>query len=142
MESSIYKYDYSSIKHPNYERLKGNTDRILNENFPQNYIDAIKQAQKEFDIVMVWLNDEVYDVYRKNNIKFCMCYPDKTDFLNNYIFRYIARGNSQRWINNVVMNYDNTIDKINHMKEKKIVLHNNQTLEDWLLENGYNLKIK
>ena len=139
LESSVYKYDYSKIKNPDHEKLKGDPTRIRNKNFPQNYISGIKQALKEYDIVAVWISRDMFKLYRQNGINFWLCYPTKASLKKYYIPRYIARGNSQRWIDGTLSYYDDIRKTAKTMKEKKIVLHNDQTLEDWLLKHNYKL---
>lgn len=142
MESSIYKYDYSKIKNPDYEKLKGDRTRIPNKNFPQNYINGIKQAQKDYDIITIWFHDDMFKLYNENNINFCVCYPTKAAFKKYYIQRYKARGNSQIWIDGAVNYYNRIIPIIRKTKIKRIILHNSETLEDWLKAHNYELKIK
>ena len=64
LESSPYKYDYSTVNKKDYEKLKGTENRTLNPNYPQNYIQAIKEAAKKYDVVCVRFNgDEEVDFY-------------------------------------------------------------------------------
>ncbi len=140
IESSIYKYDYSVYDNIDYEKLKGDKYRIKNTNFPQNYIDAINQAKQKYDIVLIWLCDEAIDIYKKFGIKFVVCYPS-VDAFKDYKQRYISRGNSQTWIDNLVNYYDkfvvNNLEKSNY---EKMILGKGETLEDKLMELGYKLE--
>ena len=47
LESSPYKYIYSGINKTAYESLKGNENRKPNPEYPQNYVNAIKEAVKK-----------------------------------------------------------------------------------------------
>ena len=140
IESSSYKYDYSMYNNIDYEKLKGNKDRIKNTNFPQNYIDAINQAKQKYDIILIWLCDEAIDFYKKFGIEFVVCYPNIEAF-EDYKQRYISRGNSKIWIDNVVSYYDefviNNLEKSNY---KKMILDKGETLEDKLTNLGYKLE--
>ena len=46
IESSPYKWDYSEVDTSDLEKLKGTKNRKKNSLFPQNYITAVKEAQK------------------------------------------------------------------------------------------------
>ena len=41
LESSPFKYDYSNIENLDYEKLKGEPNRIIRKDYPENYIKAI-----------------------------------------------------------------------------------------------------
>lgn len=53
LESSYYKWDNTGITNISIEKSKGMKNRIKNPNWPQNYYDAIKEASKKYDIVLV-----------------------------------------------------------------------------------------
>ena len=80
LESSPYKYDHSMYDNIDYEKLKGNKDRTRNANFPQNYIDAVNQAKLNYDVVLVWLCDEIMELYKQSGIDFIVCYPSIASF--------------------------------------------------------------
>ncbi len=78
IESSPYKYDYSLINVIDMEKIKGTKDRKVNSEFPLNYINAIKKAQTEYDIVLVWIHpEEILPYYDKYNIDYYLCFPSK-----------------------------------------------------------------
>ncbi|MBQ8522829.1 MAG: ATP-binding protein [Clostridia bacterium] len=141
IESSPYKYDYSMYDNIDYEKFKGNKDRIKNTNFPQNYIDAINQAKQKYDIVLIWLCDEAIDIYKKFGVDFVVCYPN-VDAFEGYKQRYISRGNLQTWIDNVVNYYNEfVVNKLEKSNYKKIILDKGENLEDKLLQLGFKLDI-
>ena len=141
IESSPYKYDYSTYDNIDYEGFKGKKDRIKNINFPQNYINAINQAKQKYDIVLIWLCDEAIDLYNKFGINFVVCYPN-VDAFEGYKQRYISRGNSQTWIDNVVNYYNEFfVKKLEKSNYKKIILEKDENLEDKLLKLGFKLDI-
>ena len=140
LESSPYKYDYSIYDDIDYEKLKGRVDRVRNANFPQNYIDAINQAKQNYDVVLIWLCDEIMDLYKQSGIDFIVCYPNVEAF-EEYTQRYILRGNSQTWINNAIRYYNRFV--LNYLEQsnyKKIILDKGETLEDKLIQLGVNLE--
>lgn len=139
LESSPYKWDYSNLKKIDYEKMKGNLNRKPNPNFPENYINAIKQALKNFDIVCVWLNFEnALPHYDENNINYIVCYSTKEAF-EDYKKLYIERGNSEDWINRVCNHYYNVFSKLEELNKPKIILNKGETLEDALIKQGVKL---
>ena len=94
LESSPYKYDYSSTIIDDIEKVKGEKNRSLNKDFPLNYIKAIKSAIENYDIVLVWIHpEEVLPYYDKYGIDYYLCFPNK-EALFEYETRFINRGNS------------------------------------------------
>ncbi len=112
-----------------------------NPNWPQNYIDAIKIAIKNYDYVLVWTRMDAIEEYQKNNFNFSICYPDKNSFLN-YEKRYKDRENNDIYINKKNKEYYEYIEIFEKMKVNKIILKGKETLEDYLLKNKAKLFLK
>lgn len=139
LESSPYKYDYSKVENLNYEKLKGKPNRIVRNDYPENYIKAIKEAQKKYDIVCVRYNgDEVVDFYDTYGLNYIVCYPTKSAY-KKYIKRFKDRGNSSEWIEKNKKFYQVAYQRCKNFKGKKILLHDNETLEDALIKRNYKL---
>lgn len=120
------------------EEQKG-TKRELNPLWPQNYYDAILEAEKKYDIVLVQLKPEHFDYFDKNNIKYSIAYPN-LDNWEEVEKRCIERGNNENFIirlkNVFVPFYE---DAIKRNYEKLYILNGNETLEDVLKNNNINL---
>lgn len=141
LESSIYKYDYSNINTDNLETLKGTEDRILNKNFPNNYIKAIKEAQEKYDVVLVWIHpEEALTYYDKSNIDYYLCYPCK-EALKEYENRFINRGNNKTYIDKVISSFDKRYEQFKNNPHKQIELNVGETLEDALIKMGIKLEV-
>ena len=139
LESSPYKWDYSKLENIDYEKMKGNLDRKPNPNFPNNYINAIKEAIKNYDIICVWLNFEnAFPYYEEHNIEYTICYPSKEAF-EDYRKLYIKRGNNEDWINKVCSHYYKVFSKLGALTKPKIILNKGETLEDVLIKQGVKL---
>lgn len=139
LESSPYKYDYSQEKCSNYEKLKGKDGRVLNKNYPANYIATIKDAVKKYDIVCVRYNgDEPIDFYDIYELDYIVCYPTKSAY-KKYVKRFIQRGNSKEWIEKNKKYFEAAYERCKNFKGKKILLHDDETLEDALLKRNYKL---
>lgn len=68
-----------------------------------------------------------------------VCYPSK-NYLDNYVQRYKNRGNSDKYIEMKLNQYDNRIKLYSKLELERIILKGNETIEDWLLKNNYILK--
>ncbi len=138
LESSLFKWDNTGLEDIPVEKRKGLSTRKENKDWPNNYISEIKKQSIVYDVVLVWIRPDVLELYDKNDIEYVMCFPDK-ESLNIYVQRYIERGNNKDYIEGIVNNYDEMINKFMEKDKKKIVLSGNETLEDYLLENNYKL---
>lgn len=138
LDASEYVYDETDLLNIDIERRKGEY-RKPNPNWPGNYIEAIKKSLYKYDIVLVWDREDIIEEYIKNKFNFMVCYPSKND-LDNYVRRYKNRGNSDKYIKMKLNQYDNRIKLYDELKLEKVILNNNETIEDWLLKNNYLVK--
>lgn len=138
LESSRFVYDYTDIPHADYEKLKGTKNRTLNKNFPENYIKAIKESEKKYDVICIWLKLEMLPLYEKNKIDYTICYPSEKAF-EKYKNLYIQRGNNNGWIQHALEAYPKYVAALKDNKHPKIILEENENLEEYLLKNGYKL---
>lgn len=105
---------------------------MLYKNYPENYINAIKEAVKKYDIVCVRYNgDEEIDFYDTYGLKYMVCYPTKSAY-QTYIQRFKERGNSDEWIEKNKQYYEICRKRCKNFNGEKILLHNDETLEDAL----------
>lgn len=141
---NIIDLESSSFKHVNpdvtlsIEERKG-TKRDLNPMWPQNYYDAIMEATKQYDIVLVQLKPEHFDYFDKHNIKYSIAYPN----INNWKeveSRCINRGNNEAFIkrlSEVFIPYYEDAIKRNYCK--LYILNGKETLEDVLIKDSIKL---
>lgn len=120
------------------EEQKG-TKREINPLWPQNYYDAIMNAVKKYDVVLVQLKPEHFDYFDRNNIKYSIAYPN----INNWEEvekRCIIRGNNDAFIKRLkevfIPYYE---DAIKRNYDKLYILNDKETLEDILIENNIKL---
>ncbi len=119
--------------------FKNNKDKIVLDsdsskfdktNFPQNYIQHIKDNIGKADIILVSSHKEVRDELVKNLIDFTLVYPD-IDSKEEYIQRYIQRGSPESFINLLNNNWENWISELeNQTNCEKVVLKKQQFLSD------------
>ncbi len=138
LESIFWKWHYSEDINKNVEYFKSYQNRIPNSNFPQNYIEAIKENLKKYDIVLVAYSDIICKSLRKNKIDFFLCYPDKKA-KDIYIERFRKRGNNNSFINKNIELFEKAVNIAEKMQEQKMILYGNETLEEYLISNGYKL---
>ena len=79
-------------------------------NFPENYIEHIKQKITEgYARVFISSHKDVRDVLVLNNLPFVLIYPSK-ELKQEYIERYKQRGNNEKFIQLVSDNWETWID--------------------------------
>ncbi len=137
LESSLYKYDNSGLENIPIEQRK-ETIRKENKDFPLNYIEEIQKQVENYDIVLVFSYPPVLDIYDKYNIKYILCYPEKEP-IDYYRQRYTDRGNNQAYISKMIDTYEERKKEFDERNAPKIILKGNETLEDYLINNGYKL---
>lgn len=139
LESSPFKYDYTNSTNLDYEKLKGTPNRVRRADYPENYVNAIKEAIKQYDIVCVRYNgDEQIDFYDAYGLDYIVCYPTKSAY-KKYTQRFKNRGNSEEWIAKNKKFFEVAYRRCKNFKGKKILLHNDETLEDALLKRNFTL---
>ncbi len=126
LDAAEFAYDDSDILDIPFEKRKGEK-RKVNPFWPQNYINALKEAQREYDVILVWDREDIIKEYINNGIKFILCYPSKDD-LDNYIQRYRDRGNSEKYIKWKLAQYDDKMKNFKSLNIPKIVLTDNNTI--------------
>lgn len=133
LQSSPYRCDYSNISEKDYEKMKYVKSRISNPDWPINYLKAIKEATKKYDVVLVPSNPDIRNLLLDNNIDFLFVLPsiDSREILYE---RYKARGNSQELIDTVMNYFDNWSRNQKDYNYPIVVLDKNKYLEDLLLE--------
>lgn len=95
-DSSKFSWVEKGVRHPD---------------FPQNYIDHIRQCIETHDMVLVSSHKEVREALKANGIEYTIYYPS-IESKDIYIERYRNRGNAEAFINLVDVNWDNWIKEI------------------------------
>jgi len=137
LESSLYKYKIHNDGLTAEQRKA--TKREANNNWPQNYYDAIEQACKKYDVVLVKLSPEIFDYFDARNIKYSVVYPNLNNW-NEVEKRCKERGNNEAFIKRlkeVFVTYYQDVEKRNY--ENLFILNGSETLEDCLIKNKIRL---
>ena len=98
--------NFSWIKDEN-----GNNTSIRNPNFPQNYIEHIKENIGKYEFIFVSSHKEVREALLNNCIFFYLVYPDDRR-KDEFIERYINRGNNEKFIQLISDNWDEWMKEI------------------------------
>ncbi len=98
--------------------------------FPQNYIEHIKSNIGDADIILVSSHKEVRDALVDKGINFTLVYPNM-DIKDEYIQRYIDRGNDGKFVDLLKQNWENWIGELEQQTGcEKIKLDRGQYLSD------------
>lgn len=110
--------------------LDSDSSKFNKSEFPQNYIEHIKSNIGRVDIILVSSHKEVRDALVNEGISFTLVYPIK-DIKDQYIQRYIDRGNDGKFVDLLKQNWDNWTDELENQRGcKKIELESGQYLSN------------
>lgn len=119
-DSSLFSWIYDE---------NGNKTDVRNPDFPNNYIQHIKDHIDTEDAIFVSSHKVVRDALRENGIEYILVYPEK-DMLQEFLWRFKNRGNTEEFIKFITDNWDNFIDEMDQETFPKKVI-----LKPW---TGYN----
>lgn len=107
-----------------------NGEKIRNKDFPNNYIQHIKENIGKVDIIFVSSHKEVREALVENNIHFTLIRPNV--FLKDeYLKRFSERGNDEKFIKFIDDNWFEFVKELaNQNNCEKIVLHKGQYISD------------
>jgi len=144
MEEMPYHWIMSPYDMAHKEEMKGRreAERTLNPDFPDNYIQAIKDEMGKYLVLTIWDHDSMWPHYRDAGIEYILCHPDqRLATIAIYKQRYAARGNREDFVDRVSRGIKTIAPDYAHKASPKAtwILHGEETLEDRLLEMGYPL---
>jgi hypothetical protein len=85
-------------------------------NFPQNYIEHIKEKISEgYARIFISSHKEVRDALVENGLEFTLVYPKK-ELKEEYLKRYKERGSANAFINLISNNWDLWLDELKNQK--------------------------
>lgn len=115
----------------NIEKKKGYMRKKRKEEWPYNYFEAIQKARFIYDIVLISTDNEILNLLNNNNLDYIISYPS-ANCKEEYLQRYKKRGNVNEFIKNVCETFDELIEELDSIKCEKIILNDNEYLEDKL----------
>jgi len=124
-------YKYEIDKNTIYdETSKANPEHIFNDEWPYNYISAIKENLKSNKLLLIPTDYLVLGLLRVEKFPYCLCYPQRKD-KEIYRERYIKRGNTADFIDIFIGRWDRFMDSFeNDSYGQHIVLQSGQFLSD------------
>lgn len=132
MESSDYNYILTDEerKVPR-EELKGVKKSKQNPRWPTNYVEEIIKYMNKYDIILISQHPSVKQELENRKIEFLLAIPE-LNCKEEYLKRYKSRKNKERWINEVIENFDSWITMDYSLKQEKIILKQGEYIEDVL----------
>ena len=110
LESSQFFFNLpNNLSKNDYEKLKGDSSRLINPNGLSDYVDAIIEAKDKYDYVLIAMFPALIQELNNRNIDVQIVLPHIDDIVT-YKRRYQDRGNSKNWIDNMIENWNNYLD--------------------------------
>ena len=110
LESTYYKWLENGVAHLTEEERKGNKNRVLNPEWPHNYIAEILKQKDNYDIVLIQLsharlkNQEIFEYFDNNGIEYYVARPNMSGWAE--IERRLRdRGNTEEFVGQVRDNF-------------------------------------
>lgn len=137
MESSDFKWIYGDSQTENMEKeaRKGIDNKRANPKWPANYVEAIKKVAEEFDVVLVSQQDDVRALLEQNGIEYVLVFPS-LECKQEYLGRYILRGNQQTFVKLMKANFEKWIQNLMLCPQQKFIMQPGEHLEDVLKKNN------
>ena len=133
LESSHYFFNMPKDLEPHeYEQLKGDLHRIPNPNGLEDYVDAIIEAQKHFDYVLIAMFPALLQRLHEKGVDVQIVLPHKDD-KRQYELRYRRRGNNIDWAKNMINNWELYIEstiKNNPFSKEPIIMESYSSLHE------------
>lgn len=95
--------------------INDNGEKVRNPEFPQNYIEHIKQNIGKYKYIFVSSHKEVRDALLDNCLYFYLVYPEGNR-KEEFIQRYRDRGNDENFIKLVDSNWDDWMEEFYWME--------------------------
>ena len=142
LESTYFKWLENGVAHLTEEERKGNKNRVLNPNWPQNYIEEILKQKDNYDIVFIQLsharlkNEQIFEYFDKNGIDYYVARPNLSGW--KYIEQRLRdRGNTEEFIGQVKDNFSVFLEEFSKDKYNQIIIDDGKFLEDALVRDGF-----
>jgi len=137
LEPASYKWLFDNVSGQIKESDKA-TSKVLNPEWPMNYVNKILEEVNNYDIVLIGLNRESRDILEDLGYKYYLCFPNKNE-KNEYLKRFVKRGNPVEFVEKQAYYFEKELPLLYDEKMEKMILSGSEYIEDYLLRNGYNL---
>ena len=108
-----------------------NNQKVRNSDFPENYINHIKENIGKVDYILVSTHENVRRALEEAGIDFYLVYPDRS-LKEEWIGRCFLRGSDEKFCQLIADNWDNWIDGLEEdsKRHKSIKLINGEHLSN------------
>lgn len=135
-------YEGKVILDSDSSKFSWNEDGTRNQDFPNNYIQHIKDSIGKADYIFVSSHIDVRKALVENDLNWVYVVPH-TDCLNEWVGRCYLRGNTKEFIDTMIKNWDNWVGYSHIDNEAKMVytLRNGEYISDkmyWIETAAYN----
>jgi hypothetical protein len=114
------------------ESTKANPENILHDDWPFNYISAIKRNLELGKFVLIPSDLLILALLKEENLPYYLCYPQR-NAREIYRTRYINRGNTAEFIDIFIGKWDRFMDEFeNDSYGWHILLQANQFISDMI----------
>ena len=101
-----------------------------NDGWEKVYCDIVEAIAKEYDYIFISTHKLVVDEMLRRGIKFYLVYPMRY-CRDEYLLRFIERGNSDEYIKKFIKNWDAFITELDNVKtDYRVNLRSGQYLSD------------
>lgn len=137
LEPAPYKWIFETEENKIEEKDKGKA-KMLNPQWPMNYVNKIIESLNDYDIVLIGLNRESREMLEKMGYKYYLCFPNKNK-KDEYLRRFVERGNCSEFLEKQAYYFDKELPLLYEENMEKMILDGSEFIEDYLLRNGYTL---
>jgi guanylate kinase len=97
--------------------------------WPENYISEMTKLSDEGKTVFISMDPQVRSILQERGIEFKLAYPSK-DSKETYVQRLKQRGNNDKFVELIEVNFEKWIDDLEIQSQEKIRLNDNEFLSD------------
>lgn len=113
---------------------KGHITNDINPDFPENYINYVKDNIGKVDVIFISYDKEMRDILSSRGIRYFLVYPDK-QMKKDWVRRMMMQGKRGDFINYIIENFDASIDEIESNRTHSNVCKLRLTLSNPYLDN-------
>lgn len=139
-----YKYDRSGYEDLTDEEFKGLKNRKINDDWFNRYMEDWCNLidSEKYDIVTGWLQDDCVEYLVKKGYDIELILVDATRNAETYRRRALDRGNSERYSENMLAYYNETLMKYRDRTDMTITVFDRPLyLSEYLMFSGYELRL-
>ena len=136
LDSDSSKFSWMEVIDQEYEiKNRGKTNyqqryiKVRNPDFPQNYINYIKENIGKVDYILVSTHEEVRKALNDAEIDFCLVYP-KRSLKAEWVGRCFLRGSDEKFCQLIADKWDEWISQLEAEDNDCYVLNHNEYLSD------------